>query len=207
MKTQTSNAIAYCFDLLGFVFQNPEAGKKIKAIYVFGSAVRGELHTKSDIDLFIECAAQDEIRAEQLANSGIVKFTVSKDYHKWKLLHFTYPFSIQVGKISEWDLKLSIASEGILLYSTGNIISDGTRSVLFTITYPAHKKGYIKVRRLLFGRDEEFYQGTGIVSSMRGKKISSTVFIIPKEEQTRMIDILAKAKVEFSMNEIGRAHV
>lgn len=201
LKTQTINALSYCFNLLSFVFQNPDA-QRIRSIHLFGSAVRGELHPKSDIDLFVECKKEDEKRVEQVVNSGIVKFESSKDYQKWKLLKFTYPFAVNFGRLQEWDLKLSIASEGIQLYNKENTVSMGERKVLFTIKYPKGKKNYIKLRRLLFGRDEEYYIGTGLVGSMKGKKTSSNVFIIPKEGQTRMREILAKEKVEFSMQEI-----
>ncbi len=201
LKTLTTNAISYCFNLLSFIFQNQEAGKKIKAIYLFGSAVRGELHANSDVDLFIEATAQNQERVKRLVNSGIAKFTVSKDYQKWKLLRFTYPFSIQVGKLQEWDLQLSIVSEGIMLYGKGTNLQGNEREVLFLISLPKKKSEYIKVRRLLFGRDEEFYKGTGIVQSMKGKKISSTVFIVPKEEQTKMMEVLSNNKIDFSMKE------
>ncbi len=201
LKTQTINAISYSFGLLSFVFQNPEA-KKIKGIYLFGSAIRGELHSKSDIDLFVECKKEDEKQVEQVVNSGIVKFESSKDYQKWKLFKFTYPFAVNFGRLDEWDLKLSIASEGIQIYNRESGVSAGERRVLFTIKYPKKKKDYIKIRRLLFGRDEEYYVGTGLIKSMTGKRISSNVFIIPKEEQTKMREILAKEKIDFSMQEI-----
>ncbi len=202
LKAQTVNAISYCFDLLSFVFQNPAAGKKIKSIYLFGSAVRGELQKTSDIDLFIECEKNAEEKTKALVNSGIVKFTASKDYQKWKLFKFTHPFSFQAGKLSEWSLKLSIASEGILLYSKLKILAEGERKVLFIIKYPREKKGYIKVRRLIFGRDEFYYRGTGLLNTYQGERISSNVFIIPKEYQTTMIDVLSKKKIAFSMKEI-----
>ena len=188
--------------MLSFVFQQVEAGKRIKAIYLFGSAVRGELQSKSDIDLFVECAKEDETRVKQLLDSGIVKFETSKDYLKWKLFHFTYPFSYQVGRLEEWELKLSILSEGILLYNIQSGLQGGERSVLFSIIFPKEKKEYIKVRRLLFGRDEKFYRGGGRVQEVKGKKISSSVFIIPKEEQGEMMQVLSKTKIAFSMTEV-----
>ncbi len=201
MKTQTTDALSYCYNLLSFVFQNSLA-RKIKSIYLFGSAVRGELHSKSDLDLFVECKKEDEKQVEQAVSSGIVKFESSRDYQKWKMLKFTYPFSVNYGRLEEWELKLSIASEGIQLYNRNGGISAGERKVLFTIKFPAKKRDYIKIRRLLFGRDEEYYAGTGLIKEMKGKKISSTVFIIPKEEQTRMREILVKEKIEFSMQEV-----
>ncbi len=205
LKTQTVNAISYCFDLLSFVFHNHDAGKVIKSIYLFGSAVRGELEKSSDIDLFVECEKEDETKVKSLLDSGIIKFTASQDFQKWKLFHFRYPFSAQIGQMAEWELKLSIASEGISLYNQKGISSaanTGERKVLFILNYPKKKKGYIKVRRLIFGRDESYYQGTGLLHKYRGQRISATVFILPKEYQGSMMDALSKEKVIFSMKEV-----
>lgn len=205
LKAQTVNAISYSFNLLSFVFQNQEAGKRIKSVHLFGSAVRGELEKKSDIDLFVECEKEDEGRVQSLLDSGSTKFTVSQDYQKWKLFHFTYPFSAQVGQLAEWELKLSIASEGILLYNKkgiSNAINAGERKVLFILNYSKKKNEYIKVRRLIFGRDESYYQGTGLLPKYKGQRISANVFIVPKEYQTMMMDALSKENVIFSMKEI-----
>ncbi len=201
LKTQTSNTLSYCQNLLSFIFQHKEAANKIDTIYFFGSAVRGELHKNSDIDLFLSCKQKDEQRIKNLAESAIIRFTSSLDYKKWKLLKFTYPFSLQYGNVQEWDLKLSIASEGIVLYSKTSL-PQGERYVLFTLTYPAKKTKYIALRRLLFGRDEEQYIQGGIIQKLGGKKISAHVFLLPKEEQTTLIDLLSKHEITFSMKEI-----
>jgi len=202
LKTQTCNALSYCFDLLSFIFQDKDAGNKINSIYLFGSAVRGTLHSKSDIDLFIDCSKEDQTHVQKIVEAGIVKFNASKDYQKWKLFQFTFPFSIQVGILKEWDLQLSIASEGLLLYAKKNIFPTGERKVLFIITLPKKKNQYIKIRRLLFGRNEHFYKGTGLIPHLKGEKISSNTFLVPKEEQTRIIEILAEEKINFTMKEI-----
>ncbi|MBI1970219.1 nucleotidyltransferase domain-containing protein [Candidatus Woesearchaeota archaeon] len=202
MKTQTSNTIAYAQNLLSFVFQNKKAGDNIKAVYLFGSAMRGELNKGSDIDLFAECNKNDELDVQRLLDSGIVKFTSSTDYQKWKLMHFTYPFSIQVGRLKEWDLQLSIASEGVLLYGKSILPELGSRSVIFSIHYPKKKRDYMRLRRLLFGRDEKEYSAAGEIRRLQGKKLCTHSFLVPKEEQGRCIDLLSKEKIDFFMKEV-----
>ena len=201
MKTQTSNALSYCCNLLSFIFLDKEA-EAINAIYLFGSAVRGELRKDSDIDLFFDCKKEDDPLVKRLTDACMVKFRGSKDFEKWKLFNFTYPFSIQIGTLNEWNLKLSIASEGFLLYSKKHILDVGERKVLFTITYPKKKKSYIKIRRLLFGRDEYYYKGKGLMHDLHGKQICSHTFMVPKTAQTKMMDLLTKEKIDFSMDEI-----
>lgn len=188
--------------MLSFAFQNKEIAEKTKAIYLFGSAVRAELTKESDIDLFFDCDRQDEDHVKRLADSGTVKFEQSKDFEKWKLLKFKHPFSVQSGNLSEWELKTSIASEGILLYSKKKILEEGERRAIFMIKHPKEKKEYMKIKRLLFGRTEEEYKEKGLIQSVKGAKLSSNVFIVPKDEQTRIKETLIKEKIEFSMKEI-----
>ncbi|MBI4140202.1 hypothetical protein HY485_00025, partial [Candidatus Woesearchaeota archaeon] len=161
-----------------------------------------ELTKESDIDLFFDCNKKNEEFLKRIVDSAILNFESSKDYDKWKLLHFTYPFSVQVGIINEWQLKSSIASEGILLYTNKPAIITGERSVLFVMHHPKKKKDYIRIRRLLFGRDEEFYKGKGAVQQANGKKLSNNVFIVPQAQQKDIMDILSKEKIDFSMTEI-----
>lgn len=188
--------------MLTFVFQKKEINDFIKSAYLFGSAVRGELTRESDIDLFFDCNKENEAIIKRIVDSAVLNFEASKDYEKWKLLRFMPPFSVQVGTLDEWELKSSIASEGILLYSNKPIISTGERNVIFTINYPRIKKKYINLRRLLFGRDETFYKGKGQVQLCNGKKLSSNVFIVPKSEQKNFMDLLSREKIDFSMTEV-----
>lgn len=203
MKTQTSNALAYTCHYLSFLLKKREAAVKIKAIYLFGSAVRGTLEKGSDIDLFIDCPVADEDQMKKWAHSALIQFTASRDYNKWKLLRFTYPLSIQVGKLQEWDLKLSIASEGILIYAPGRTRPEGKRVTLFTISYPTSKKSYVRLFRLLFGRKEKEYMYPGIVAQWGGKQVAAAVFFVPQHEQVRMAEVLSKEKVHFSMTEMA----
>ena len=173
-----------------------------RAVYLFGSAVRGELTKESDIDLFFDCEKRDEEAVRRLTESGILKFEHSKDYEKWKLFKFVHPFSVQAGDVRKWDLKTSIASEGIILYGKRDILGEGERHVLFTIKYSKKKKEYIKLKRLLFGRTEKEYSGKGLVDSLRGIRIGPTAFLIPQEERSRIKEILTKEKVDFSMKDV-----
>jgi len=202
LKTQTNNAISYGLHFLSFFFVQKEAAVKVQAVYLFGSAVRGQMEKKSDLDLFFECSPGDEQRVRQLAEAARLRFVSSKEYAKWKLLKFTYPFSFQIGKLKEWGLKSSIASEGMLLFSRKLQESSGQRKVLFLISYPQSKRGYIRIKRLLFGRSEKEYRDSGLVKESGGEQLNSTSFLIPKEAQTRMIEILAGEKVDFSMREM-----
>jgi hypothetical protein len=193
-------AVAYAENFLSFLFLNKGIAGHINAIYIFGSAVRGELEKESDIDVFIDTGNAE---VEVLVNKSISVFMKSKDYDKWKLMNFTYPFSVQIGALEKWGLKSSIGAEGILLYSKTPATTLTNRNILFTVILPKKKSPYLQFIRSFFGRKEEGYNDTGIVGNLQGTRISATVFIIKKEHQQNIESALQKQKINYSFREIA----
>lgn len=202
LNKQTLQAIAYAQNAISFIFLNPEAGKAINGIYLFGSAVRGELTNESDIDIFIDCDIKKEELIEKLSKVGILNFYRSKDFEKWKVLKFNYPLSVKVGDINTWHLKSSIMSEGILLYSKKISIVPLERMILFVYTLPKIKKKYLHFIRLLYGRKEKGYKGEGFLREVNGKRIGTNTFIVPKENQQIVMKFMQKENIDYSMKEI-----
>ncbi len=200
LNKQVEFAISYAQNYLSFLFLNKGIAKHINAIYLFGSAVRGELEKESDVDIFID---SESAEVEVLARKSISIFMKSKDYDKWKLMNFTYSVSVQVGKLAKWDLKSSIEAEGILLYSKSPAITSANRNVLFTIALPEKKPQYLKFIRSFFGRNEKGYNDKGIIGNINGTKLSATVFIVAKEYQQQIEQALQQQKVEYSFREIA----
>lgn len=126
----------------------------------------------------------------------------SDNFDKWKMLSFNYPISVKAGPLDEWQLKTSIMSEGIELYSRSVQQHDTERNVIFSFDLPKNKKSYLKIKRELFGRKEKNYKSDGVVERKGGKQISSNIFIVPKSEQNTLIKILHANKIKFSMMEI-----
>jgi len=203
LNEQTQNAIAYACNAISFIFLKKEIAKHVKNIYLFGSAVRGELNKSSDIDLFFDCEIKNQITIEKDIKSALSLFYDSKDYEKWKNYKFTYPLSIQSGDVKTWELYTSILSEGILLYSQNIATSIAERKVLFFIVLPKNKKKYLTVTRALFGRKEVGYASNGLLSKIDGEKLSATVFFIKKEHQQKIMHFLNKEKIMYSMKEIA----
>ncbi len=185
---------------ISFIFLDPNIDSHINSIHLFGSAVRGDLTKDSDIDLFIDCKNEREV--ENIVKSALSRFYRSKDYEKWQLLKFTYPISVQVGNIKEWQLKTSIYSEGLLLYSKKIEFESAERKVLFIFQLPKDKKKYLHLIRFLYGRKERGYKEHGLIKDVNGSKLSSNILIIPKENQLKLIEFLNKEKVDYTMKEI-----
>jgi len=202
LNKQTLNAIAYAQNALSFIFLDSGVNNFIRSIYLYGSAVHGELEEDSDIDIFIDCIAEKEEAIEGIAKAAISKFYNSKDFDKWKLFKFEHDISVQSGNLMEWQLKTSIMADGILLYSKKSEILPAERKVLFSYELPKKKKQYLHFTRALFGRKEKGYKDFGLIAELNGKKISTNVIIVPKESQQKTMEFMRKERIDYSMKEI-----
>ena len=153
--------------------------------------------------MFIDCSPKQEKEIENAARAASSRFYVSKDYEKWKQFKFTYPLSIHAGTLANWQLKTSVASEGILLYSKSMSITSSLRMVLFILTLPLNKKKYLRFVRRMHGRKEKGYKEHGLLKEVGGKKLSGNVIIVPKENQHKVMSYLLKEKVDYSFKEIS----
>ena len=195
-------AIAYVENALSFMFLQNDIKDKINSIYLYGSAVRGELLKESDVDVFIDCEPEHEKAVEAISKSAVSLFYSSNDFNKWKLFKFTPSISIQIGQFERWDLKTSILAEGILLYSKKPDILPATRKVLFAFQLPKKKKNYLNLTRALYGRKEHGYKEHGFLKEVNGHKMSSSVIIIPKEYQQKTMQLFQSKLINYSMKEI-----
>lgn len=199
---QTAQSIAYAQHALSFVFLDASLVSLIRTIYIYGSAVRGELDKQSDIDLFVDCDPTHQADVEKRVRAAFLRFSQSRDYEKWSQLGFSYPISIFAGDLAEWELKTSIMAEGIVLYSKQPHRFPSERFILFTLALPSNKKKYLLLTRSLFGRKEKMVHDGGLLGSVHGQKISSHVFLVPKEHQRTVLQFLAKEKADYSLKEI-----
>ncbi|MEK6887925.1 MAG: nucleotidyltransferase domain-containing protein [Candidatus Aenigmatarchaeota archaeon] len=205
MSEQTRKSISYALDFLTFLFLQKDVEDKITAVYLFGSGARGELDKNSDIDIFINCNEIHEDLILRASKSAEMKFMASKDFEKWKLFNFIYPISVKAGPMKKWELKTSIESEGIELFSKSVRQQDTEKIVMFSFDLPKKKKSYLKIKRALFGRIENNYRSEGIVTKKGGKQLGSNLFMIPKSSQSYFIKFMHGNKINFKMMEFLRS--
>ncbi len=212
MNKQTQKAIAYAQNALSFIFLDATLISKCNAIYLFGSAARGEMETGSDIDLFFDFesffpdAARNEkmiTEKESAIQAALSRFSNSNDFQKWKQLEFTFPFTINIGNLEEWELKTSILADGILLYSREPAAAVTKRYILIVYTLPKKKTEYLFFVRTLFGRKEEGYKDTGLAGACQAKKIGSNALLVPQDSRQQILAFLQKEKVAYSFIEVS----
>ncbi len=200
LHKQTIKAIAHVQNFLSFVFLDTAISSKIQAVYLFGSAVRGDLEPESDIDVFID-TKEEKLVGEHI-KKALSNFLSSNDYEKWRLLRFTYPLALQAGNLIGWHLKESIASEGILLYSKDVAVIPKERKLLVKVELPKDKKKYLRFARLLCGRAEKGYKDKGFLAHVNGERIGSNIILLPKESQYLLTELLNKEKINYTLTEI-----
>ncbi len=187
--------------MLSFLFLNKDLNDFVKTIYLHGSSARGEMIEESDVDIFIDCENEDFI--EKQAKAALSIFYNSNDFQKWRLLKFTPPISVNAGELEKWELKSTVASEGIILYSKKPSLIPAKREVLFILELPKNKKKYLSFIRSFFGRKEKGYKEYGILKEVKGKKLSSNIVTVLKENQQAIIEFLNKQKIDYSMKEVA----
>ncbi len=190
--------LSYVYNALAFVF-DAELEKKIKTIYLFGSAVREEITASSDIDLFVECTPLDESFIQKRAEANLTKFYKSNDFEKWQRLGVTNPISINVGQPQLWELWPSIQSEGFVLYDSivKELGGKFERKVLIIFRLPKSKPKYLKITRKLFGREE--YKQPGFLKGLGGERISANTIIVPQKNLTAALQFLQKNKIKYKL--------
>ena len=193
-------AVSYMQNAISFIFLDPNIKDSVNSIHLFGSAVRNTLTKDSDIDIFIDC--KNEKFIENVSKTAIKRFYNSKDYEKWKLLKFTPLISIQAGILENWQLKSSILSEGVTLYSKEPLIQNVERKVIFILKLPKDKKNYLHLIRNLYGRREKGYNDLGLLNKLNGEKVSTNIIILPKEHQQNIVEFLNNNKIDYTMKEI-----
>ena len=189
--------------MLSFLFLDTKESALIDHVYLYGSGARGELTSESDIDLFIDTGSEKAEFLERSAKAAYSRFSQSLDYQKWKKLGITYPFSIQAGRVKEWELYSSLPADGVILYSKHlDTIGEGKKYLLCTFTLPKKKTKYLLTIRTLFGRKEPGYRDVGVLGKVGGKKVGSNVILIPCEQKHQILRFLDAEKIDYSFKEI-----
>lgn len=199
MNTIIAYAYSFLSTLLPMIKKNV-----IKNIILFGSSARDELTKDSDVDLFIELYDINERKnTEETLKKALIQFEKSDKYKEWKLRGVDNEIKCLVGTLDEQsDLKRSLISNGISLYSKYFEPIKGKNYTLISLKVIQDKNKRYKVLRRLFGRTEKNKTMKGLIEKFGGKQLSTRVFIIPLEQTPAIINFLKEENVDYSLNEI-----
>lgn len=193
--------------------QNLKDIKGTEAVILFGSAVKDEMHKKSDIDillLFNLPNKNPEIGKEgQEAQKKAIKIE-----NKYNLQNpFSFVFYNKGEKIDS-DFLWEVAKDGITLYCKPELILGQKESLkpAALISYnfgdiPQKDKMYVK--RQLYGykvkkvyKDKKYVSEKEGIVTKHGKKIGRATFIIEAKNSDEILKLFDERKVKYSFNKI-----
>jgi len=192
--------------------QNLKDIPNMEAVILFGSAVKNELHKKSDIDIFLMF---DSPNNPELGEEGLkaqtIAFKVEKKYNLQN--PFSFVFFNRKESVDS-DFLWEVVKDGITLYCKTDLIL-GQKEFLkpaafISYTYgdiPPKDKMYVK--RQLYGykvkkkhKDKEYVSEREGIISKYGKKMGRATFIIEAKKVDEILLLFDERLVKYSLTKI-----
>ena len=196
---EQNELISYSMEFASFLVRNI---KSIEKIILYGSIARGDFHSDSDIDLFVDINEKENEKIQKLKE----RFYKTESAKRWVLKGVKNEFSIIVGNLEsdEWiDLKRALINTGILLYGKykSNVEKVYAYSIFVFENIKPDKKRILIFRKLFgFKLDKKRY--LGFVEKLHGVKLGKSSIIIPLEHVKKIKDYLHEKKVKFKIYDL-----
>ncbi|MBI5681263.1 MAG: nucleotidyltransferase domain-containing protein [Methanobacterium sp.] len=187
--------------------------KGIEAVILFGSAVKNEIHKKSDIDIFLMFNLQG--KNPEIGEEGHETQKIAiKIENKYNLQNpFSFVF-FNKGESIDSDFLWEVVKDGITLYCKPELIL-GQKDFLKPAAFISYSYGEIPqkdkmfVKRQLYGyKIKTEHKGKkytsereGIVSKY-GKKMGRATFMIEAGKTDEIIELFDEKQVKYSLNKI-----
>jgi len=204
--TSRNEIIGYAMSFISALISCRQLSKQllIRRAILFGSIARDDFNKDSDVDIFIDVYSSDlEEKVKDIVNERLKHFEQSKLNKTWKLKGIENQISCSVGMLQEWDLRTSVASDGVVLYGAFKDLStdERPRYVLFMLESISDVTKRNRVVRKFIGRREKNFISKGLVKELHGTVLSSRAFMVPPEASERIARILGKENVEYRLFE------
>ncbi|NYB53055.1 MAG: nucleotidyltransferase domain-containing protein [Methanobacteriaceae archaeon] len=181
----------------------------LEAVVLFGSAARGEMHKKSDIDILLYFDADHD---PEIGEEGRLVHKLAGEVEK--KYHMDNPFSfVFMNKNENIDSEFlwEVAKDGVVLYALPSRIlgkEDYLKPSAF-ISYsfkglPARDKMFVKRRlygyqvKSIHGGKEYFNEGKGIVQE-QGKKMGRATFLIDASHVDEVLELFHEKNVQYKI--------
>lgn len=194
--------IAYALSCTSFLIEQMPL-LAVERIILFGSVARGNFDEESDVDLFID-THQD---IEKEANRVLTLFQKSEIQRKWELKGVSQTISLKIGRLSEWELRRDILTDGIILY--GKYKEMPEKIEYYLLIEPSFIK-FDKVKKVQLWRklhgysqkvNEKAYRTKGLLEIAGGKKVEHGM-LIPMNQKKIILDLLQQEKVPYKVFEV-----
>ncbi|MEK6936315.1 MAG: nucleotidyltransferase domain-containing protein [Nanoarchaeota archaeon] len=192
---------AYASYFVSYLLSKIKDLNKINRIILFGSVAKNQATKESDVDIFIELE-KSNIKIEKEINEILEDFYKSKEGLLFRTKGISNKINLIIGKLDEWkELKLSIESEGIILY--GKFESKGKSGKKFIIIYWDNiKKNRGAFLNKIYGFKIKDKRYKGLIEEFDGKKLGKSCVMIPVIYRERFVDLLKKYEVNAKIIEV-----
>lgn len=199
----SSELVPYALDFVSFLTQmlSREERRLIRRVVLFGSAARGDTHSESDIDLFVDTdhAARLEARAHKL----VAEFERSvKVKRYWQLIGISAPLSVHVAALDPWSsLHLALLKDGLVLYGpyTEHTPSLGPGRALISWRDVPDRATRTNLYRSLYGYTSRNRRYQGLLEKARADSISKGSALVGLSTLAMFQALFRKLKVPLKM--------
>ena len=181
--------IAYAYSFISYLFRilNTDEIKSIKGIYLFGSVAEGRARPESDIDIFIDSEKEFKVNVERFYNT--------REFKLFKEIGIENPINLIVGRLEDWNLKLTIEKNSIVMY--GKKISTKEEAYIFWWETP---KENVNFHRRMFGYYGKNKRYKGLIEKIGGMRIGKNAILI--KNANKVIEVMKEFNVKFKMKRV-----
>ncbi len=199
MKQQ--ELFSYVYDFISSLLDHEEILQSIRRIILFGSVVRGDFHTQSDIDLFIDTISAGKIEKIVQKEQALFEKKIEKT---WELRGIALPLKVQIGDLqhSRWEaLQEQIAQYGKIVYGPYEQVPKGLQHyTLMSYDLSAlsqnRKMGFI---RTAYGykskKGKVEYKKKGLLEEVGGQRVGTNSLLVPRDKVREVRSLFNKYKL------------
>lgn len=169
----------------------------VHRVLLFGSAARGDTHSESDVDLFVDTAHAQRLepRVCQLVDQFEMSVKV-KNY--WQLVGVTAPLSVHVAALDPWpSLHLALLKDGRVLYGpyTEHTPTLGPARALISWRDVPDRSRRTNLYRTLYGYVSRDRRYPGQLEKTSAQAISKGAALVPLSALSAFQALFRKLKV------------
>lgn len=200
--------LSYAIDFVSFLVDRipQKEMANIKEIILFGSVPRGEAGKTSDVDVFVNVIKRDNLErtVEKIAND----FYNTEIFRKWKLRGVENEIKAIVDKMDAWkDLKVSLISDGITLYSKylGHVRGKQQVIIYWGKVKPDSKR--VLLSKKLYGYSYRGSRYKGLAELTNTAKLAANCVMANLEDSRKITDMMRDMGITFRTIYVSRIDV
>ena len=188
--------LAYAMDFVSFFIEEfqEDSMKRVKDIILFGSVARGSAGKDSDVDIFINMTNAENIESKiEKIKSDFYKTEIFK---RWKMKGVENEIKIIADRLDKWkDLKISIISDGIILYSKYTGASKGEQQAILYWGGIKDQSKRVLLSKKLYGHTQGKFKYKGMVELTGAEKLGPNCILASLQDSKKFIDIFNEMKI------------